>query len=636
MNNKNHPIHFSFDSLNTTILAVFFFLLPIIFSNQVIETASLPRHILITSVACILLFILAIQFLLPTKSRLHPSKIHIALFAFYCWALVSILWSVDPKNTITELTQLTVYFIIAFIASQLHINNQIKPILCTIFIGASIAAFIGILQAFNVNPFELKISSPLASTFNNKNHASVYFDLVIPLALITMLTTKSYTKYISSIAYTLVLTFILLSKTKGSLLGYLVFSLFFIFFILKNETFKNYFFQKKKIIHYLFLSLVIPAVVYSLALLNINSTINTSNTINSTSLIPSQWNTGLTDSSANIRFSWYKNAYVMFKEDPIIGVGYGAFRKGFVPYASSPHVVTSITEDRSVAQLHNDPFQNLLELGIIGSALIILIFSYIIFRSISILSTTKSTSKDNSEYLLLGSFLALISSITHSFVDFPMRLPSSAALFWFITGLTILLLSKTSQRDKAISWQIKRAGGLIALIFCILLSIHSVDLYQRLFSASKLQYDATVLMIKNNNNCPAAKEKIVQALNLFFESHSIRQRYAQIYSFCDIHPDIKLAAMNRVLNYDSSHSRARLTRATLNLENKQLKQAHVDFEYLTKILPHRPAAYLGLGDISTLSKDFIKARKYYENAKSLDPKNRKAIFMLKQFNEKGI
>ena len=195
---QDNRFSISVSQLTTAVFAVFFILLPLIFSNQVIETASLPRHILITSVACILLLILTVQFFFTKETKFNFSKIHFALLAFYSWALLSIIWSLDPKNTITELTQLTVYFVIAFFASQLHQNNQIKIILCAIYIGASIAAVIGILQAFNLNPLELKTTTPLASTFNNKNHASVYFDLVIPLALISMLTTTSYTKYISN------------------------------------------------------------------------------------------------------------------------------------------------------------------------------------------------------------------------------------------------------------------------------------------------------------------------------------------------------------------------------------------------------------------------------------------------------
>jgi O-antigen ligase len=613
---QNNRFPISINQLTAAVFSVFFILLPVIFSNQVIETASLPRHILITSVACILLFILALQFLLSNKTKLSFSKIHLALFAFYCWALLSILWSLD---------------IIAFFASQLHSNNQIKQIMCAIYFGAAIAAAIGILQAFNFNPLELKMSTLLASTFNNKNYAAVYFDLVIPLALITMLTTTSYTKYISSIAYTLALTFILLSKTKGSILGYIVFSLFFLFFIYKNKSIQQQLFQKKKIIQYIALSFIIPISIYSLTNIKLINVVETST--------PISWKADLTKNSVSVRLSLYKNAYAMLKEDPLTGVGYGAFRKGFAPYASSPHIVTSITEDRAIARLHNDPYQNLLELGIIGAGLIIIIFSYILYKCIYTLSTKKLENNDRinrSEYLLLGSFLALISSISHSFVDFPMRLPSSAALFWFISGLTILLLNKTSKNDLTKNYQCKRTQGIVLFIFCILLSIQSIDLYQRLFPASKLQYDATVLMLKNKDNCPTTKDKIDQALNIFFESYSIRHRYAQIYSYCDLSPEIKLAAMDRVLNYDSSHTRARLTRGIINLENKKFLQARIDFEKLIKILPHRPSAYLGLGDIATLTKDFKSARKYYEKAKTLEPTNQKADFMLKQFEEKGI
>ena len=97
-----------------------------------------------------------------------------------------------------------------------------------------------------------------------------------------------------------------------------------------------------------------------------------------------------------------------------------------------------------------------------------------------------------------------------------------------------------------------------------------------------------------------------------------------------------LAAMNRVLNYDSTNARARLTRATLYLENRKLKLASTDFNYLIVALPHRPSAYLGLGDIATLKKDYSTARKYYEKVQILEPANQKAIFMLKQFNDKNV
>ena len=619
--NNRFPIFIN--QLTATVFSVFFILLPVIFSNQVMETASLPRHILISSIACVLLFIFSIQLFFNKNTTLHFSKVHLALFVFYCWAFLSLMWSFDPKSSVTELTQLTTYFVIAFFASQLN-KNHLKPIINAILVGSTLAATIGILQAFNFNPLELKMSTLLASTFNNKNYAAVYFDLVIPLALITMLTTSSYTKYISSIAYTLILTFILLSKTKGSILGYVVASLLFLFIIYKNKSLQQQLFQKKKIIQYITLSFIIPLSIYSVTAVTLTTT------------TPISWKTDLTKDSVSVRLSFYKNAYAMFKEDPLTGVGYGAFRKGFVPYASSPNIVTVVTEDRSVAQLHNDPYQNLLELGIVGGGLIILIFSYIFFKSTVILTSIKSINKDGSEYLLIGSFLALVSGVTHSFVDFPLRLPSSAVLFWFITGLTILLINKTSQGTIIKTWPGKIITGVASITICITLLIHSTELYQRLFTASKLQYEATVLMLKNKNNCPTVKEKIDQALNLFFESHTIRHRYAQVYSYCDLSAKVKLAAMNRVLNYDSTDTRARLTRANLLLNKKDFKNARLDYNYLIYVLPHRPAAYLGLGDIATLNKNFKNARKYYEKAKSLEPKNQKANYMLKQFEENEI
>ena len=629
MNNLNNDSTFNFNrfltSTNTAIFAVFFLLLPVIYTHQVFETASIPRHILTASIACVLLFLFACQ-IFQKKIELKLSYLHIGLFLFLCWALFSILWSLDVKNSITELTQLLVYFIIAFFASQLK-NKQIKFIFLAIFIGASIAAVIGILQAFNFNPLDLKMTTPLASTFNNKNHASVFFDLVIPIALISMLTTKSYAKYISSIAYTLAVTFILLAKTKGSLLGFFIFTLLFLILIYKNGSIQKELLNKKNVIYYLLLSFIIPMSIYTLANTQTNNT-------TTSKIAPISWNADLTKDSVNIRMSWYKNAYAMLEDNPVAGVGYGGFRKGFAPYASAPNIVKSLTEDQAVAQLHNDPYQNILELGLIGGILIILIFSYIVFKSSFLLSTTEIKNKSSPYYLLLGSFLALISSITHSLTDFPMRLPSSAALFWFLTGLILLLINSNSKIILNKSTQ-RILPGVFLLFLCVVLSSHSYDLYHRHFLASKFVYQATVSYTKEKN-CSKARNEIDQAIDLFFADDFIRQRYVQVYSSCNLSPQIKLSAMNRVLNYDSTNTRARLTRATLLLNKKNFTAARTDFSYLTYVLPHRPAAYLGLGDIATLQKDFKNARKYYEKAKSLEPKNKKALFMLKQFDEKGV
>ena len=622
MNIAKHPFYVSIELLNTAVFAVFFILLPVIFINQIFETASIVRHSLISGIACLLLLLLSIRFI-SEKPKLTFNSLHLSFLLFLTWALLSILWSADVKNSITELTQLSFYFVIAFFASQLE-SKQIKFIFIAIYIGASTAAVIGILQAFNINPLDLKMTTPLASTFNNKNHASVFFDLVIPLALISMLTRKSHEKYIASVAYTLAVTFIFLARTKGSLLGFIVFTVFFLIFIYNNKSIQTNLFKKKNIIQYILLTFIVPVSIYTLTTINFFDTHT-----------PQEWNTDLTKSSTSIRLSWYKNAYTMLEDNPLTGVGYGAFRQGFAPYASSPNIVKTLTEDQAVAQLHNDPYQTFMELGLIGGSLIILIFGYIIFKGSFLFSTIDVKNKGSPEYLYLGSFLALISSITHSFVDFPMRLPSSAVLFWFLTGLIILFINKSSLTVSLKNNSLKIATGISTFILASILLVHSYDLYNRYFSASKLTYKATV-SIQKEKNCLKAKNEIDNAINLFFEDAFIRQRYIQIYSSCDLPSKVKLLAMNRVLNYDLTNARARLTRANLLISKKDFKNARSDFNYLANVLPHRPAAYLGLGDIATLNKNFINARKFYEKAKNLDPANQKANFMLKQFEEKGI
>ena len=180
-----------------------------------------------------------------------------------------------------------------------------------------------------------------------------------------------------------------------------------------------------------------------------------------------------------------------------------------------------------------------------------------------------------------------------------------------------------------------RITGTIVLVFCLVLSVHSFNLYKRYFLASELTYDATVSILKNKN-CAQAKHEIDQAIKLFFAYELIRRRYIQIYTRCDLPTEVKLKAVEKVLSYEPANPRARLTRAILYLDKKELKLAREDFYYLTLILPHRPSAYIGLGDIAVMSRNYHLARKYYEKASSLDPGNKYPHSMLEQLDKNKL
>ncbi len=618
-----------FHRLDAVIFAVFFLSLPLLYYEQSIAPASLPRYSWIAVTAIILLFSLFIQSIFykwkkqekASSSLITLTLWHRLFLGFFAWALLSLLWSVDPGNSQLELLQLGNYLVIAFFASQLK-DSSLKIIFIALFIGASIAALLGLLQAFALNPFHLSESIPMASTFGNKNHVANYFDLVIPLALIRMLSTKGLEKATASIAFTLLVSFILISKTKGALLAYLVMTIIFLVLIYKNSAIKNRLFKRETIIHYLLLSLLVPLSLY---LLVINFAPPQKLTI------PQSWNAGLEKSSLQIRLSWYKNALQLLEERALTGTGYGGFRQGFAPYVASPNIVTSVKEDFYVNSLHNDPYQLLLELGIPGALFIFGVFIYLLITATKKLLTTNNATDS---ILLTAATLALLASLTHSFVDFPLHLPSSAVLFWFITGVLIGRVPSDPQIKKIQLTSSLKLTTISAILLGILVYFN-LDTYSRYVRASSLTHKTITAIIKEKD-CKTALKNINPAMELFAEDAFIRQRFAMVYAFCPLPGKLKLAASNRVLSYDTANSRAYLTRAGVYLQQGLLAEAEQDYQRVTRLLPHRPAAYNGLGDIATLKKDFAKARKFYEKALKLQPGNQKARMMLQQFSNKGL
>ena len=93
--------------------------------------------------------------------------------------------------------------------------------------------------------------------------------------------------------------------------------------------------------------------------------------------------------------------------------------------------------------------------------------------------------------------------------------------------------------------------------------------------------------------------------------------------------------MNRVLAYDPTNMRARLTRALLYSEANRPDLAIPEFQLVAETLPHRPIAYAGLGDSALQQGDRNKARFYYLAALKRKPDYKYVKKQLAQLDSKA-
>ncbi|MCM8783104.1 MAG: O-antigen ligase family protein, partial [Candidatus Omnitrophica bacterium] len=131
------------------------------------------------------------------------------------------------------------------------------------------------------------------------------------------------------------------------------------------------------------------------------------------------------------------------------GTGLGTFSKIAPLYKSS-------NLQMIVVHAHNDYLQLLVETGIFG-VLFVILFFYFYFSSLF-----KMWFRRNDRFvtsLVLGGTISMFSIFLHSLVDFNLRIPANALLFFIIMGLNYKLVFTGFKKRDALSFEDIREGS---------------------------------------------------------------------------------------------------------------------------------------------------------------------------------
>lgn len=610
---KKDSIKFTAENSSSLLIAILLFILPLIYIDSIRDFSSLPRYAFYgISSGIIFSFLLIIK--LTEANSLHLPKLFFIAIAFLCWSWLSLIWSSDPKNALIELTQLTGCIIIGYAITQINKFQLIKWLVISSVAGGTLAAAIGVAQYFNYNPFHYRQFSVPASTFTNPNFATIYLDLITPVAFSLIFIANKYSfKVLAAVSSILCLSFLLISHSRGSWLG-LVFILIALFVLLfKNYNFKiNFIPAVKQNKFYLLASILIPFLIFSIA-----SSVTTQPLKNSQLAF---------DGSSKIRLHAYINSLSILKDHPVVGTGYGSFKSEFRDNMFNTVPFTQVTEDKTLLRLHNDPLQFFVELGIIGGLLFIFIYLIILQACWKIIKTTNSPPI---LFLTSAIFLAIIANGIHACVDFPFRKPTSALQFWVWFG-TIIAISGTVIPTKL--FNLNKKIVVLMIIFGLTFSIYNFKYYQNYLEASHYRY-LTEQNIKEKN-CISAKKNVDKMMSLFDAEFHHQSLYVDVYSRCTMKSNESLSAMNRILNYDKTNTRAYITRGTIYLQQKSTQNALDDFLQVTRILPHRASGYIGLAYVSLQHQNIAAAIKQLKYALKAEPKNKMALNLLGKIMQK--
>ncbi len=565
---------------------------PLLYFEPLHNPSHLPRYALFSIVAAMALVYWAFRAgraALPVTW--HPVQLLVA--GLLLLASISSLWNADHSNYLIEIVPFWGLVILFLLATQISSQRSILLLAVVSTAAGSVAALIGLLQNWGINPLGFRDGFTMGSTFLFKNHAALYFDLILPVALCLILLFRDRPRqWLAAVAFALLLAFILESKTRGSWVGLAVAGAVLLGALLKGVCGRELA-GRVRDGRWPLLAAVITAVAISLVPGKIDEMLAGRITLDG----------GKLDDSSAHRLYAYRNSLELIMENPLLGSGYGSFRKAFRPYTNHPIVIERSDEHNNFARLHNDPLQAFVELGIVGGILSLVIFGYVLYMAWVLIKSPSSSAR--TRILILGLSLALIASATHSLFDFPLHKPSSALQFWLWMGLISGLYMKQHDTRTMVPGRNRLSIG--AGLGILYLSI-TLLFYSSYVKGNWLLRDA--ILSFEQRDCAGATRMIdasVASFGLYFVEHAMR---TQIHTTCEDDMERLFQVLSEEIAWDDTNTLALLTRGNLLLQVGLFEQAEQDFRRVVEILPHRPLGKMGLARALAAQGDLDDAQRY--------------------------
>lgn len=456
------------------------------------EFSHLPQSVYLQSISLLLisLFLLKTVFQKNTEIRLLP--IYLPILAFLIWAFISLFWCTNPSEGLPiGLNWLAAAIIFFIICNALQDATEIKWLLLTNLLPALFIIVVGLSQTLELSwvSYYPQIVAP-AVTFGNKNMMVDAFISLLPSVLLLGLfnTRQLYLQIIGFMLFGLGITLIVLSDTRAGMLAVMIQLMFLMIlgFIFRKKLELG--FNKKlfsisiPIVLILFFSLIhfknekirssgigqeISFQQFSDRLLTIFKTKD-----------EDKWalQKGNQDDPLNVisdsrtmRLVTWKNTLIMFLDKPITGFGLYNWQIHYGEYRNAWLNDPVYRPGMGLYQVHNDYLQILVDLGLPGILLALVIF---LFNIRSFLKILKFGSEDVVKMtFIIG--MSMIGILVVSAFSFPFERSVPVAMYFVFTAILAWLEFHVSppktSRIKNISKSIAVILGCIFLIAFIFL-----------------------------------------------------------------------------------------------------------------------------------------------------------------------
>lgn len=358
------------------------------------------------------------------NQKIQKSSFYFPIVGFIVWCAISFFWVVDSYLATVQFVQfISVALAFFIILNSVRSEDEVEQLLSLVVLASLMVSLVGWLQfIFPNNEFItslFRVNTDAASTFGNKNMASHFMVMALPISIVLFLKSTDIKKIVFFLLVSIISCgFLVITYTRTGILALMV-EMFLLasFLVYERFKYKNSFSKIYKILLYSFL--VIIAVFFY-----VNSQYNNESSLLSkvTTRFELAKNQALTVESEakhlnNPRVAPWKNTFELIKDNPLVGVGVGQWPTYYPLYYDRIEKDVFFNEKVQFRHLHNDYLEVLANVGIIGVFFLLWLFLLIMRSTYQVLSDSEREGR----YLVLALILGLIGFAVSAVFSFPLK-----------------------------------------------------------------------------------------------------------------------------------------------------------------------------------------------------------------------
>ncbi len=428
---------------------------PIIYSKITIDIFELHKTVLS------FLIIIAFLLLLLKFGFRNLSRNFLIWISFVLTIIIIIIISglynhkqeLILKQTFFWLNILSISFLLYFLFSEFNSDFYIN-ISRIIVIPSIIISIIGILQLFGINLFVDILSSRPGSFMNIRNFVCDYLLIILPFLLILFLNSNRISEVIIyALSLFIIILYMFAVRSRAAILISSVYFILLVIFIFYFE-----YFRKNKNVNFLKIFIYLIILLSSFLISKIEFPYSDPERKSLDKMLSSFSEYKYPPNIS--RFFYFDASIKMFKDNPFLGIGAGAWAGYFGKYQWDEFNDVTVYSNSAIYS-HNDYLEYLGETGIVG---------FIAYCLILFFPLVKLYKKAKKEIKYLSFFMSIFGFIIISTFAFPKE--NINAMFIVITCTIISFIPDLNKSEKVIKIFFKYIIILISIAVLIFNYLH--------------------------------------------------------------------------------------------------------------------------------------------------------------------